>query len=169
MPYSPSNWYWCVAGNASQVWCSARLMYVPTSDATYTSWLAAGNSPSHIGSAPELIEVMQDQVLPIAQVQGVAVQSTSTPAMNATYSYDADSGNKIAAIVAAISAGGQLPGGGSTFEWPDASGSFHALSAANVTALGIAILNYRYELNQYLVLAISGQAATLPATPLTIA
>jgi len=44
--YNPSNWYWAVGGSASQVWASAAAAYVPTCDATYAAWLAAGNAPT---------------------------------------------------------------------------------------------------------------------------
>ena len=56
--YTPSNWYWVVAGSTTQVYSSAASDYVPVADATYVAWLAAGNRPSTIASETELGEVL---------------------------------------------------------------------------------------------------------------
>ena len=61
MSYNPSNWYWTVAGSTSQVWSSARAIYVPVTDTAYAAWLAAGNLPSRILNEAELLEVIQQQ------------------------------------------------------------------------------------------------------------
>jgi hypothetical protein len=58
LSYSPSNWYWVVAGSTTQVFSSASGTYVAVSDATYVAWLAAGNSPSRIASEAELSAVL---------------------------------------------------------------------------------------------------------------
>ena len=36
--------YWFVAGDTTKVWSSARVAYVPTTDAAYQAWLAAGHT-----------------------------------------------------------------------------------------------------------------------------
>ena len=57
--YTPANWYWAVVGSAPGfVFSSARAAYVATDIAEYLAWLAAGNSPTPIGSADELRGVL---------------------------------------------------------------------------------------------------------------
>lgn len=56
--YIPSNWYWIVAGSTTQVYSSAVDNYVPSADATYQAWLAAGNAPSKIESTQSLADVL---------------------------------------------------------------------------------------------------------------
>lgn len=56
--YTPANWYWVVAGSATQVYSSASGGYVPVSDATYAAWLATGRNPTRIASEAELGEVL---------------------------------------------------------------------------------------------------------------
>jgi hypothetical protein len=60
-PYTPSNWYWIVAGSTAQVYSSAGATYVPTADTTYQAWIAAGNIASRISSEQDLWEVLATQ------------------------------------------------------------------------------------------------------------
>ncbi len=60
MLYTASNWYWIVAGSTTQVFSSARAMYVPVTDATYVAWIAAGGNPTRIASEAELFGVLTD-------------------------------------------------------------------------------------------------------------
>jgi hypothetical protein len=61
--YNPSNWYWAVGGSTSQVWSSAAAAYVPTTDATYQTWLGAGNRATQIDSEASLAAVLQTAYL----------------------------------------------------------------------------------------------------------
>jgi hypothetical protein len=36
--FNPKDWYWSVAGDAANVYSSARNIYVPTSDSDYATW-----------------------------------------------------------------------------------------------------------------------------------
>lgn len=54
----PMDWYWAVNGSATQVYSSAAGDYVPVGNATYKTWLAAGNQPTRIASEAELGEVL---------------------------------------------------------------------------------------------------------------
>ena len=56
--YNPRDWYWIVAGSTTQVYSSKIGNYVPISDAAYVAWLAAGNTPSRIGTEAELGEAL---------------------------------------------------------------------------------------------------------------
>ena len=167
--YNPTNWYWAVAGNASVVWSSASLGYVPTTDATYTAWLAAGNSPTSIASAAELYQVMQQQVVPAIQTAGVQITSTSTPSLNGPYPIDEGSQSDMSAIAAGIAAGKGLPSGGSPFAYPNLEGAEVVFTAEQFTAFAAAIEAYLYAFNQALAASIGGGTTAMPSTALTIA
>ncbi len=56
--YTPSDWYWIVAGSTAQVFSSASGTYVPVANQTYVEWLADGTLPTRIGTEAELGEVL---------------------------------------------------------------------------------------------------------------
>src|SRR5262249_50041321 len=56
--YAPSNWYWAVATNPTQVYSSASVGYVALADATYVAWLAKGGAPTKISSEQSLWDVL---------------------------------------------------------------------------------------------------------------
>jgi hypothetical protein len=172
--YNPLNWYWIVPGLAG-VWSSARLAYVPTSDATYLAWIAANNAPTAIGAAADLADVMLTQWLPPTLRAGVAVLSTATPALNGTYTLDPGAPsslpglNAITSISTGIAAGKALPGGGTTFNYADVTGTPHAFTAANFLNFAAALESYVYALTQAVGFLVSGGTTTLPAQPVVIA
>lgn len=55
--YNPRNWYWLV-GSPAQVFSSQALTYVPTTNAAYVAWLAAGYFPTIIDNEADLIGVL---------------------------------------------------------------------------------------------------------------
>jgi hypothetical protein len=66
-PYTPTDWYWIVAGSTTQVYSSSLANYVAVSNATYVAWLATGKLPTKITSEIELGEVLAGHNLrPIA-------------------------------------------------------------------------------------------------------
>lgn len=94
----------------------------------------------------------------------VAVESTSTPGLNADYAIDSNTQQQITGIASAIAADLGLPGGGTTFNWPDATGTPHQWDAVQFIALAKAVMNYVYALSQ----VIQGHQNTLPTVPLTV-
>ena len=56
--YSPSNWYWRVGGDNTQVYSSANGDFVPVNDATYQAWTARGNAPTNIDTNANLGAVL---------------------------------------------------------------------------------------------------------------
>jgi hypothetical protein len=52
--YDPANWYYLVGSDQSQVFATARAIYVPLSDPAYVAWLAQNNQPSPIADAATL-------------------------------------------------------------------------------------------------------------------
>jgi hypothetical protein len=166
--YNPAAWYWIVAGGTTQIWSSAALAYVAPSDPGYQAWLAQGNLPSRIGSVGELLQVMLAQVVPGLFAQGVAVQSSGTPALNATYALIPSALDALTSLSTGIAAGKPLPGGGATFNYPDATGSPHALTGTNLLNLAAAIEGYVYDYQQSLGALLAGTTAAFPTQPLTI-
>jgi hypothetical protein len=62
--YDPSNWFWIVAGNATQVYSSRRAETVSATDDTYQAWLASGGTPTRIDTMDSLIEVLRAANVP---------------------------------------------------------------------------------------------------------
>jgi hypothetical protein len=152
-----------------QVWSSAQSAYVSITDASHTEWLAAtGNRATNIGSAAELVQVMQQQVVPLLQASGVAIISTNTPSLSGTYAIDPASLANLTALSTGIAAGKPLPGGGTNFNYADIAGAQHVFTAAAFLNLAAAIETYVYDFDQALAALIAGQSATMPVAPLTI-
>ena len=168
LTYNPADWYWCVAGSTTEVWSSARWQYVPITDATYVAWQAAGGMTTNILNAAELYQVLQQQCAPLAQGAGVAVVSTGTPAISATYPIDPVAQAQMSAIAAGLAAGRGLPGGGATFLYPDINHAQRSFTSANFLAMASAIEGFLYQFNQAVATLVAGGAASLPTQPLTI-
>jgi hypothetical protein len=142
-------------------------------------WDAAGNlyfyedTPSAVESAVEAVYAAHDpskQPPPTvgadALAAGLTITSTGTPALNGTYSCDALSQTDVVAIEASLNAGKGFPGGGgSTFNYPDASGVMHSFSETNFTNFAAAVRDFVYGCKS----VIAGTSTTLPASSVTIA
>lgn len=169
MPFNAANWYWAVGGSATQVWSSAACAYVPVTDTAYLAWVAAGRRPTPIDSAASLYDVLLAQWAPAAQSAGVQVTSTGTPALNGTYDIDDKSVAYITALSTGIAAGKPLPGGGTTFNYPDASNVMRAFSSADFLNFAAAVEGFIYNFEQSLLILLNGGSATMPTPALTIA
>jgi hypothetical protein len=77
--------------------------------------------------------------------------------------------SNITALATGIAAGKPLPGGGSTFNYPDITGAAHAFSAANFLNFGTAIEDYVYNYRETLRTLLGGGSGSLPSSSLTIA
>lgn len=60
-PYTPSAWYWIVAGDTDQLYSSAAAAYVPATDPDYLAWVDDGGVATRIASDAELREVFAQQ------------------------------------------------------------------------------------------------------------
>lgn len=72
MIHIPSDWYWVVAKDASQLWSSARGQYIPADDATYANWVKTGGIPTYIASEDELRDVLMSAGVSALPKDGVA-------------------------------------------------------------------------------------------------
>jgi hypothetical protein len=78
----------------------------------------------------------------------VRIQSTSNPALDGAYTITHDQQAIIDGIYAGIKNGDGVPGGGTTFNYPDSSGVMHAFDAASFPNFAKAIRDYLYQLSQ---------------------
>lgn len=90
---------------------------------------------------------------------GMALVSTGTPSLNGTYAIDKGSTQNITAIYSGIKDGDGLPGGGSTFNYPDLAGTMHSFNTTTFPAFAKAARDYLYQISQ----------GETPASPVTIA
>lgn len=99
-----------------------------------------------------------EQIYALAVSKGIAIVSTSTPSLNGTYAIDGAAVQNISGVYSGIKDGDGLPGGGTSFNYPDASGAMHGFTATTFPPFARAVRDYLYALSQ-------GQA---PAQPVTI-
>jgi hypothetical protein len=94
----------------------------------------------------------------------VTVSCTSNRALNGNYPCDSHSLQQMTTITMAQNANLGLPGGGSTFNWPDTSNTSHAWAASQFTAFAQAMMNFVYAAQQ----VVQGHSTTLPSSHFTI-
>ena len=58
MNFTPSSWYWLVAGDTTRVFSSASGDYVPAADPTFAAWSAQGNVATPIDTEANLGSVL---------------------------------------------------------------------------------------------------------------
>jgi hypothetical protein len=76
-----------------------------------------------------------DQELATRIAQGIAITSTATPALNATYALDKDTMDQIGPVARDSCTRLGLPGKASTFDYPDITGKLHAFTATDLQNL----------------------------------
>lgn len=103
-----------------------------------------------------------------ALMAGIQITSTATPSLNGTYPVDDTTQGKITGIAAGINSNKGLPGGGSTFNYPDITGTMHAFGAADFLNFAAAVETYVYGLVQTEVALIGQHTATWPSASVTI-
>jgi hypothetical protein len=97
---------------------------------------------------------------------GLAITSTSTPALNGTYAIDNASQGKIAAISVYILTNAKFPGGVASYPLVDMSGTPHTFpTTASFQAFATAVADYVAALDAI----IATNSGTLPTAAKTIA
>jgi hypothetical protein len=165
--YNFSDWYWIVSGDASRVWSSARMMFVPASDPDYQAWQQPGKVATRIGSTDELFSVLVQQCFAAAASAGVSVNCVSDASLSGIYSIDPQSLQNISAISTGIAAGKPLPGGGAKFPYP--IGSSHNFDGANFLNFASAIEGFVWAYQQAIADRLAGTATPVPSASLSIA
>lgn len=123
---------------------------------TYT---LAGNVVQEVLDLADAPALSPEELIGALMGAGVAVRSTSTPALNGTYSLDPSSQANISGVAVGIASRNRLPGGGSTFNYGDAIGTNHSFTAEQ-------FLNFATAVEDYVYAVLNGSR---PATPLEIA
>lgn len=103
-----------------------------------------------------------------AMAAGLAITSTSTPALNGTYPVDEIKQTQIGQVEVYIQKNGKFPGSsGTSLAWFDISGTAHIFtSTALFSEFATAVADYVADLDLY---GASAPGATLPAASITIA
>jgi hypothetical protein len=124
----------------------------PTTEQLSTAAPAAAQAQALIQAAQSMLS------------EGIAVVSTGTPTLNATYACDQLSQVDIIAVETSINAGKGFPGGAATFSYPDATGVMHSFSEPDFTEFAAAVRDYVYALKS----VIAGASTTLPGPSTSI-
>lgn len=95
----------------------------------------------------------------------VTLTCTSQGDLNADYAMDQTSRTRISTIANSLLSGGGVPGGGSTFNWPDVDSNPHYFAKQQFIDFSQAVTDYEYNLSQVSL----GIGTTLPPASLTIA
>jgi hypothetical protein len=133
----------------------------PTSDSTYTNgaWVPG----------PSAVAATAQAQLVAALATGLAITSTATAALDATYALDAVSQQQISDIAVPLFAGAGFPGGGQTFAYPDTTGAPHNFSVADFQNFYQAVRTYLLALNTASETVAQGGPANWPAAAAKIA
>lgn len=99
---------------------------------------------------------------------GLAVTSTGTPAISATYALDPVTLDQIRALAGDAKMGLGFPGGASTFDYPDATGTPRTFNATSIVNLYKALRDYVAALNTTAAILMQGGQAAWPAATTTI-
>jgi hypothetical protein len=129
----------------------------------YQAWLGQGNTPQAM-AAPDPATLAAQKIK-----AGLAVASTATPAISATYAVDAQAEFNIVALETSLNAGQGFPGGATTFGYPDMAGVKHTMTASQFTALAAAIRDYIAALDATLQTLLAGGMASWPSASAPIA
>lgn len=101
-----------------------------------------------------------------AMASGIQITSTSTPALNGTYTIDGIAQGRIASVSTYILVNGVFPGGLTEYPWIDMAGSPHTFpTTTEFQAFATAVADYVAALD---LIIVTGEG-TLPSATATIA
>ena len=100
--------------------------------------------------------------------QGIAVTSTGTPALNATYGLDDTTVTQIQALANDCAVGFGFPNGQSTFAYPDQSGTPHTFDTTTIVNLYKAMRTTIYAMQVSLAGRLQGNDVPWPSQSATI-
>jgi hypothetical protein len=138
---------------------AAGEVYFAT-EPTTTELEAAFSGYSVASAAATLVASAQAQL-----AAGLAITSTGTPALDATYPCDPTAQQQINAEITSILLNDTFTDGSTALNWLDATGAAHSFSIANFKNLATVLAAFVTGNLK----CINGQSSTLPATSATIA
>lgn len=124
-----------------------------------TRWIVVNGA---LVSAPPLPPTAS-QLLTEKIAAGIAITSTATPALNATYALDATALSQIQSAALDAASGLGLPGGSATFTHPDAAGQPHDFTEPQIIAFYKAMRDLLSALNTQATVMDRGGSAAWPA------
>jgi hypothetical protein len=148
--------------NPALVWTNDISAVSPAPQVGWTAMKTAGawNFTAPVIPAPTLA-----QQAAAAMLQGLAITSTGTPALNGTYGVDPMSQGRVASISTYILVNGNFPGAMATYPFIDMSGAPHVFpTTASFQAFATACANYVAAVD---FVAATG-TGTLPVATATI-
>lgn len=125
----------------------------------YQAWRALGNTPDPVPAAT----VDATTTLAAKIAVGIAITSTSTPALNATYALDEVSAGQIYQIGLYAAQMTTFPSGGTVQPYPDASGMPHNFSVPQFIAFLKAVAPLVSNLNSQAQIMAHGGTPVWPA------
>lgn len=155
--FNPRDWYWAVAGDTTEVYSSARNLYVAVADPAYLDWLANNVRPTPIDAESSIWYYLQDwrpswlfDGATFAQPAADSYTKAQLSAYAAAKRYDKEVGGTTvnghaylsdretqAKLTAAVLLCQVNPS--ATIKWKLADGSFIDLDAAGMTAVASAV------------------------------
>lgn len=122
---------------------------------------------------PEVTAFLAVQQMPLTLAaklaNGIAITSTGTPGIDATYALDATTLNQIGSVARDAAGGLGLPGSGATFAYPDITGAPKTFTAATIQDLYKAMRDCVFALNETADTLAQGGTASWPGQTATIA
>lgn len=116
-------------------------------------------------AAPSVPSPTLSQAAQAALTAGLAIASTGTPALDATYALDPATYTRIIAVSVYIIKNDTFPNSASTFAWPDATGALHTFpSTTEFEDFATAVANYIAALD----LIVLSDGGSLPPASATI-
>jgi hypothetical protein len=99
---------------------------------------------------------------------GIAITSTGTPALNATYALDSLTMDQVGSVARDFASGLGLPNNASTFAYPDLTGTLHNFTGTAFVALYKAQRDLIFALNQQSAIMAHGGPPSWPTQTATI-
>ena len=124
---------------------SWTLQFAPGATASQQSQAATALAAFDLGGFDALQAALTAGTIQIACAVGASV---CTSAIAGTYRADAAAQATVAGIASGIAAADRLPGGGTSFNYPDSSGIPHVFTAPQFLAFAAAVEDFVYSLSQ---------------------
>lgn len=100
---------------------------------------------------------------------GITITSTSNPTnLSAVYALDSDTLNQIGSVARDVASGLGMPGGGTTFSYPDIHGSNHTFTASEIINLYKAQRDLLLNYNTQEAIQAAGGSASYASASVTI-
>jgi hypothetical protein len=129
---------------------------------TEGSWAVSGGALVPYTPPPPTLTVGQQATALMGSP--VVVQCTTVPALDATYENTSLTRQTMTGIVAQMNADMTLPGGGTTFNWPDVDGTMRMWPPSEFVAFTNALTQFVYACQQ----TIGGFSTVLPSNVLVV-